>query len=193
MMRMRSPRFATTGSSRCRGRRPGALFVAVRWFLAKPQPGHQLHDAAVDTGQSRSGGCACRNDRDAGWRHVALCALGGAGQRQGHCLRLHRARRVHREIFRNGAGSAPARLCGGCHRLAGAGAFLAPAAQSVQGPCPEFFGVPDRRGGLRQAGRAAGLSAALFCAGPFDGRRGHAARRACRHSRCSNASCSARR
>ena len=53
--------------------------------------------------------------------------------------------------------------------------------QSAQGPCPEFFGVPDRRGGLRQAGRAAGLSAALFCTGPFDGRRGHAARRACRH------------
>ena len=102
-------------------------------------------------------------------------------ERQGDRLRLHRARRVHREIFRNGAGSAQARLCGGVDRLAGAGTFLAPAGQSVQGPCREFFGVPDRRGGLRQAGRAAGLSAALFCTGPFDGRRGHAARRACRH------------
>ena len=85
------------------------------------------------------------------------------------------------KYFETVQGSAQARLCGGCHRLAGAGTFLAPAGQSVQGPCREFFGVPDRRGGLRRAGRAAGLSAALFCIGPFDGRRGHAARRACRH------------
>ena len=55
------------------------------------QPGHQRHDAAVDTGQSCSGGGACRNDRDAGWRQIALCALGGAGRQQGDRLRLHRA------------------------------------------------------------------------------------------------------
>ena len=181
MTRMPSLRFGRTGSSRCRGQRPSASFVAVRCFLAKPQPGCPHHDTAVDTGQSRSGGRDCRNDRDAGWRHVALCALGGAGGRQGHRLRLRRARRVHREIFRNGAGSAQARVCGGDDRLARTGTFLAPAGQSAQGPCPEFFGIPDRRGGLRQAGRAAGLSAALFCTGPFDGRRGHAARRAGRH------------
>ena len=54
-------------------------------------------------------------------------------------------------------------------------------AQSAQGPCREFLGVPDRRGGFRQAGGAAGLSAAPFCTGPFDGRRRHAARRGCRH------------
>ena len=178
---MRSPRFATTGSSRCNGRRPGVLVVVVRSFFAIPQSGRRLHDAAVDTGQSCSGRGARRNDRGAGWRHVALCALGGAGQWQGDRLRLRRARRVHREIFRNGARSAQARLCGGDDRLAGTGTFCAPARQSAQGPCPEFFGLRSRRGGLRQAGRAAGLPAALFCAGPFDGRRGHASCRACRH------------
>src|SRR3954465_15976032 len=51
----------------------------------------------------------------------------------------------------------------------------------AQGPCPKICGVPNRRGSLRQAGRASELPAALFWGGPFDGRRGHAARRACRH------------
>ena len=52
---------------------------------ASPNRGPDIssHDAAVDTGQSCSRWCAGRNDRDTGWRHVALCALGGAGQAEG--------------------------------------------------------------------------------------------------------------
>ena len=94
--------------------------------------------AAVDTGQSRSRRCACWNDRDAGWRHVALCALDGAGRRPRHRLRFHRAQRVHREVFRNGAGSAQARLCGGNDRLAGAGTFLAPVHNPFKGHVESF-------------------------------------------------------
>ena len=84
-----------------------------------------------------------------------------------------------REIFRDGARLARSRICGGDDRLARAGAFLAPPARSAQGLCPRLLRFRDRRRNLRAAGGAAGLPAALFRAGAFDGRGGHAAGGAC--------------
>ena len=51
---------------------------------------------------------------------IALCALAAAGGAQGHGLPVSRARRVHREIFRDRARPARARFCGG-HASTGAG------------------------------------------------------------------------
>ena len=53
-------------------------------------------------------------------------------------------------------------------------------ARSAQGLCARLLRLRSRRRDLRAAGGAAGLPAAAFRAGPFDGRRGDAAGRACR-------------
>ena len=140
------------------------------------------HDARLDSRQSGSGRCRHRHHQDARRRGIALCALGAAGGPQGHGLRLHRARRADRKIFRDGARSARPRFRGGDDRLARAGPFVAAAARSAQGLCPRFLRLRGRRRNLRAAGGAAGLSAAVFRAGAFDGRRGDAARRACRQA-----------
>ena len=87
-----------------------------------------------------------------------------------------------REIFRDRARPARPRFCGGDDRLARAGPFVAAPAQSTQGLCPRFCRFRNRRRSLRAAGGAAGLSAAVFRAGAFDGRRGDAAHRICRQA-----------
>ena len=120
-----------------------------------------------------------RHHQDARWRRIALRALGAAGQPQGHRLRLHRPQRADRKIFRDGAGFARPRFCGGDDRLARAGPLVAALARSAQGLCARFLRLRGRRRDLRAAGGAAGLPAAAFRAGPFDGRRGDAAHRAC--------------
>ena len=74
----------------------------------------------------------------------------------------------------------PARLCGRVDGLARAGPLVAAIARSAQGSCRKFCGVRDRRRDVHAACGAARLSAALFCAGALDGRRGPAARRAFR-------------
>jgi len=55
-------------------------------------------------------------------------------------------------------------------------------ARSAQGLCPRFLRLRSRRRDLRAAGGAAGLSAAAFRAGAFDGGCGDAARRLCRQT-----------
>ena len=57
----------------------------------------------------------------------------------------------------------------------GPGPFVAALARSAQGLCARFLRFRNRRRNLRAAGGAAGLPAALFRAGAFDGRRGDAA------------------
>ena len=138
------------------------------------------HDARLDPRQSGSGGCRLGHHQDARRRRIALRALGAAGGAQGHGLRLHRAQRADRKIFRDRARPARSRICGGDDRLARAGPFLAAPARSAQGLCARFRRFRGRRRDLRAAGGAAGLPAALFRAGAFDGRRGDAAGRACR-------------
>ena len=90
--------------------------------------------------------------------------------------------RADRKIFRDRARPARSRFCGGDDRLARAGPFVAAAARSAQGLCPRFLRLRSGRRNLRAAGGAAGLPAAAFCAGAFDGRGGDAARRACRQA-----------
>ena len=68
-------------------------------------------------------------------RDAALCALGAAAGAQGHGLPVPGPRRVHREIFRDRARPARARLRGRDARLARAGRLGAAAAQSAQGLC----------------------------------------------------------
>ena len=154
---------------------PPLIFSA--FHLAGP-----AHDAGLDSRQSGSGRCRQRHHQDAGWRRIAVCALGAAGGPQGHRLRVHRPRRADRKIFRDGARSARPRFRGGDDRLARAGPFVAAPARSAQGLCPRFLRFRGRRRDLRAAGGAAGLPAAVFRAGAFDGRRGDAAGRACRQA-----------
>ena len=132
--------------------------------------------------QSRSRRRRQRHHQDARRRRAALCALGAAGEPQGHGLRLHRTQRADREIFRDRARSARPRLCGGDDRLARAGPLLAPPARSAQGLCARLRRFRDRRRDLRAAGGAAGLPAALLRARPFHGRHGDAAGGACRQA-----------
>ena len=161
-----------------------ASFLPVRALISSPfhLAGSLLHDARLDSRQSGSGGCRQRHHQDPRRRRIALRALGAAGRAQGHRLRLHRAQRADREIFRDRARLARARLCGGDDRLARPGSFVAAAARSAQGLCARFLRFRDRRRNLRAAGGAAGLPAALFRAGAFDGRRRDAAGRACRQT-----------
>ena len=137
------------------------------------------HDARLDPRQSGSGRRRQRHHQDAGRRGTALRALGAAGESQRHRLRVPGTQRVDRKIFRDRARPARPRFCGGDDRLARAGPFVAALARSAQGLCPRFRRLRDRRRNLRAAGGAAGLPAAAFRAGAFDGRRGDAAGRAC--------------
>ena len=109
---------------------------------------------------------------------AALCALAAAARPQGHGLHVPGPRRIHREIFRDGARPARARLCGRDARLARAGAVRARAvairarAMSATSPsttatsrpsCSEVV-LPD-------------CPPPLFRARPFDGRHGADPRR----------------
>ena len=162
---------------RSRGPKPGPFWRARLDFQPLSPIRFLVHDARLDPCQSGSGGCRLGHHQDARWRRIALCALGAAGRPQGHGLRLHRAQRADREIFRDGARPARPRFCGGDDRLARPGPFVAAVARSAQGLCPRFLRFRDRCRNLRAAGGAAGLPAALFRAGAFDGRRRDAAGR----------------
>ncbi len=151
-------------------------------FQHLPPSRSVAHDARFDSRQSGSGGCRHRHHQDARRRGIAFRALGAAGGPQGHRLRLRRTRRADREIFRDRARPARPRFRGGDDRLARPGPFVAAAARSAQGLCPRLLRLRGRRRNLRAAGGAAGLPAALFRAGAFDGRRRHAAGRACRQA-----------
>ncbi len=96
------------------------------------------HDARLDPRQSRAGERRLRHHQDAGWRGIAVCALGAAGGSQGHGLRLHRPQRADRKVFRDGARFARSRLRGGDDRLARAGPFVAAPARSAQRLCPSI-------------------------------------------------------
>ena len=164
---------------RSRGPKQACLFCAPALISSPFHLAGSGHDARLDPRQSGSGGRRLGHHQDARRRRIALRALGAAGGPQGHGLRLHRAQRIDREIFRDGARPARSRFRGGDDRLARPGAFVAAPARSAQGLCPRFLRFRGRRRNLRAAGGAAGLPAALFRAGAFDGRRRHAADRAC--------------
>ena len=98
---------------------------------------------------------------------IAFCALGAAGRPQGHRLRLHRAQRADqyfvtvRDLRDRGFAVAMIDWRGQVIRR-GPCAIRA-------GLCPRFLRFRNRCRNLRAAGGAAGLPAALFRAGAFDG------------------------
>ena len=141
---------------------------AIRRMLpAIPLP---VHEPRLHSRQSGARGRGHRHAEDAGRRLAALCALGAAAGTQGHGLPVPRPRRVHREIFRDRARPARARLRGRDARLARAGRLAAAAAQSAQGLCAPLRRLRHRSRDLHARGRAAGLSAAGVRARAFDGR-----------------------
>ena len=71
--------------------------------------------------------------------NFALCALGAAAGPQGHGRRHAGPRGIHREIFRDRARSARARICGRDVRLARAGSFRPQAVRSPQGLREKFL------------------------------------------------------
>ena len=106
----------------------------------------------------------------------ALCTLRAAAGSQRNGLHLSRPFGIHRKIFRDGGRSAKARLCRRHSRLARAGAVGSRVAQSRQRTRQALLRVRYGSQGVHGGDRVARLSAAVFCAWSFDGRRHSAAR-----------------
>ncbi len=130
------------------------------------------HETRLHPRQSGARQCCGRQHQDPGRGHLALCALRAAARPQGHGGRAARPRRIHREIFRDGARSAHARICRRDVRLARAGPVGSRAHRPPQGLCAGFFAIRRRPRRLHGTGGAARLPAADLRARPFHGR-GH--------------------
>ena len=82
-------------------------------------PAHfRRHETRLHSRQSGARRCGDRQHEDPRRGHLALCPLGAAARPQGHRGGAARPRRIHREIFRDRARFACARLCRRDVRLA---------------------------------------------------------------------------
>ncbi len=121
-----------------------------------------------------------RGSRRERWRrasHRAMDAAGSLRRRSGpdrygsrHGVDLHGPKRVHREIFRRGRGTAGARFRRRGLRLAGTGPvgpIPSQPAEGTRGPLPRLWSRPRQR---RGAGSGAILSQAVVLPRPLDGR-----------------------
>ena len=127
-------------------------------------------------------------------RRAALCALGAAARPQGHGLPVPGPRRIHREIFRDRARPARARLRGRDARLARAGPVGARAAQSAQGLCAQLLALSTSTSKPSCSEVVLpDCPPPVFALAPFDGRDDPAARRLCRAIAGSTAWCCWRR
>ena len=129
--------------------------------------------------QSVSGRRCHRHDHDAGWRHVALRALARAWRAEGNGLRLHRAQRGDREVFRDDRRPAGARLCGRGDGLARAGAFVSGCSpirsRATSSATPS---IEHDLAAFMQGVVLPHCPPPYYRLGALDGRRGAAARRA---------------